>query len=94
MMDIPVMLLGAFAFAVQLAPSDGARRISQVEFKKLHASKKVVVVDTRNEDAYRRGHIPGAILLPLEGQKIWPAEYTETVETLKASKIPIVTYCA
>ena len=94
MMDIPVILLGAFAFAVQLAPSDGAPRISQAEFKKLRAAKKVVVVDTRNEDAYRRGHIPGAILLPLEGLQIWPAEYTQTVETLKASKTPIVTYCA
>ena len=93
-MSILVILLGALAFAVQLAPSDGAPRISQAEFKKLRASKQVVIVDTRSEDAYRRGHIPGAILLPLEGLQIWPEEYNKTVETLKASKTPIVTYCA
>jgi len=93
-MAILVMLFAAFTFAAQLAPSAGAPRISQAEFKKLRAAKKVLVVDTRNEDAYRRGHIPGAILLPLEGLQVWPAEYAQTVETLKAAKTPIVTYCA
>jgi rhodanese-related sulfurtransferase len=84
----------AVAAGVQLAPTDGAPRISQVEFKQLRAAKKVIVVDTRNEDAYTRGHIPGAILLPLEGLPTWPAEYNKTVDTLKAAKKPIVTYCA
>ena len=88
-------LLAAAAFAaVQLVPSDGAPRISQQDFKKLLAARAVVVVDTRNEDVYERGHIPGAILLPLEGLQIWPDEYAKTVETLKASKKRIVTYCA
>ena len=72
MMAILVMLFAAFTFAAQLAPSAGAPRISQAEFKKLRAAKKVLVVDTRNEDAYRRGHIPGAILLPLEGLQMHP----------------------
>jgi len=87
-------LLIAAALALQLVPSDGAPRISQADFKKLRAARAVVIVDTRNEDAYERGHIPGAILLPLEGVQIWPDEYAKTVDTLKASKKPIVTYCA
>jgi rhodanese-related sulfurtransferase len=84
----------ALGFAVQPVPTDGAPRISQDDFKKLRAQKNVIIVDTRNEDAYRRGHIPGAILLPLEGQPSWPAEYEKTVEMLKAARKPIVTYCA
>jgi rhodanese-related sulfurtransferase len=88
-------LLILAALAAQLAPaSDGAPRITQAEFKKLRASGRVVVVDTRNKDAYDRAHIPGAIVLPLEGLSTWPAEYDAVVDTLKSTKKPIVTYCA
>ena len=86
-------LLIALVFAAQ-AGSGGAPRISQEDLKKLRASRKVVIVDTRNEEAYRRGHIPGAVLLPLEGLPAWPDEYNKTVEKLKAAKHAIVTYCA
>jgi predicted sulfurtransferase len=88
------ILLLAVAVAAQLAPSDGAPRISQAEFKKLRATKKVVIVDTRTRDAYDRGHIPGAVLLPVEGRQTWPDEYNATAEGLKSAKKPIVTYCA
>ena len=52
-------------------PEDEAPRISQAEFKKLVAAKNVIIVDTRNADAFAAAHIPGAILLPLEGQLTW-----------------------
>jgi rhodanese-related sulfurtransferase len=97
------MMRAAFALAALLAlapgvvsqPEDEAPRISQTEFKKLVAAKKVIIVDTRNPDAFAAGHIPGAILLPLEGQLTWSDEYQKTVvEPLKRAKKPIVTYCA
>jgi rhodanese-related sulfurtransferase len=88
------LLLLCAALAAQLVPSDGASRISQAEFKKLRASKKVVIVDTRTKDAYERGHIPGAILLPLEGRQTWPDEYNAAADALKSARKPIVTYCA
>jgi rhodanese-related sulfurtransferase len=87
------MMVFAAALALQLAPGEAAR-ISQAEFKKLVAAHRVVIVDTRTEDAFQRGHIPGAILLPLEGRSTWPDEYAATVDQLKAAKKPIVTYCA
>ena len=72
-----------------------APRISQQDFKKLIAANNVIVVDTRNEDAFPLGHIPGAILLPLEGQMTWPDSYEKkTVATLLATKKAVVTYCA
>ena len=45
-----------------------APRITQGEFKKLFAAKNVIIVDTRNEDQFPAGHIPGAVKLPLEGR--------------------------
>jgi predicted sulfurtransferase len=71
-----------------------APRIDQSEFKKLIAAKNVVIVDTRNEGSFAEGHMPGALLLPLEGQMTWPESYEKTVAQLIASKRPVVTYCA
>jgi len=88
------MLLAAAALTVQAAQSDVAPRISQQHFKQLHDAGKVIVVDTRSADVYERGHIPGAILLPLEGLEIWPAEYDRVVDSMKSAGKPIVTYCA
>ncbi|HWF83419.1 MAG TPA: rhodanese-like domain-containing protein [Vicinamibacterales bacterium] len=91
-MKLAIMIL---ALAAQLAPSpDGAPRITQKDFKALVAAGRVIIVDTRNADAYAQGHIPGAILLPLEGLIAWPAEYEKTAEMLTKAKTPVVTYCA
>lgn len=89
------MRIVILALALTLAPQAiDAPRISQHDFKKLIAAHNVVIVDTRNADAYAIGHIPGAVLLPLEGQLTWPESYEKTVSTLIASKKPVVAYCA
>jgi predicted sulfurtransferase len=80
---------------VVLAPQAiDAPRISQQDFKKLIASRNVIVVDTRVADVYSLGHIPGAVLLPLEGALTWPESYEKLVRTLIATAKPVVTYCA
>ena len=90
-----ILPLVAFVLSVQVPPpGDGVLRITQQDFKKLQATSDVITVDTRNADAYARGHIPGAILLPLEGLLSWPPEFEKTADMLKAAKKPIVTYCA
>jgi predicted sulfurtransferase len=96
---VAAFLAAAAAFSgiagrAQQLPSDGAVRITQQDFKKLIASKNVAIVDTRNLDVYRMGHIPGAVLLPVEGLATWPPEYAKVVDQLKASNRPVVTYCA
>jgi rhodanese-related sulfurtransferase len=87
-------MLLVLAAILTLPQAIDAPRISQQDFKKLVASGNVVIVDTRNADAYPQGHIPGAVLLPLEGALTWPESYEKTVSTLVASKKPVVTYCA
>ena len=93
------LLLALIAVFPARGPAQGpdaidAPRITQSEFKKLVAAKNVVVVDTRSADVFALGHVPGALLLPLEGQLTWPASYEKTVAKLIASKKPVVAYCA
>ena len=78
----------------QGADAIDAPRISQQDFKNLLAAKNVVVVDTRNADEFARSHIPGAVLLPLEGQLTWPDAYEKTVAILLKTRKPVVAYCA
>jgi predicted sulfurtransferase len=87
------MLLALVTLAL-LPQGIDAPRITQQEFKKLVAAKNVVIVDTRNEDAFAISHIPGAIKLPLEGLQTWPDNYEKTAQMLVTSKKPVVTYCA
>ena len=89
-------LLGLLAFIPAAAQTQGidAPRITQSDFKKLITAKNVVIVDTRSADVFALGHLPGALLLPLEGQMSWPEEYEKTVAKLIASTKPVVTYCA
>jgi rhodanese-related sulfurtransferase len=95
-MRIGCALLALMALVPVPARSQGidAPRISQAEFKKLIAANNVVIVDTRVADVFELGHIPGALLLPLEGAMTWPEEYEKTVAKLIATSKPVVAYCA
>ena len=62
-------------------------RISLTEFKKLHDQDKAMVIDTRSAESYRGGHIPGAINVPLSA-------WSDHLPRLKATRKPIVAYCA
>jgi FkbM family methyltransferase len=62
-------------------------RIYIDEFKALHDTSNVLVIDVRDKESYRKGRIPGALLIPSE--KI--ADY---VEALRAERRLIVTYCS
>ncbi|HZT76252.1 MAG TPA: rhodanese-like domain-containing protein [Vicinamibacterales bacterium] len=80
---------------VGLAAQIDAPRITQRDFKKLIAARRVVIVDTRVADVFELGHIPGALQLPLEGRMTWPEEYEKTVvPLLLKTKKPVVVYCA
>jgi rhodanese-related sulfurtransferase len=84
---LAIAVLVAFACVGAPAAQQAAERIEIAEFQKLHAAKKVLVVDVRDEGSFAGGHIPGAINIPLgtEDQRILP---------VKTEKRLIVTYCA
>jgi rhodanese-related sulfurtransferase len=62
-------------------------RISLADFKTQNDKDKVLVIDTRSVESYRGGHIPGAISVPLSA-------WAEHLPRLKATRKPIVAYCA
>ena len=85
-----LVLLATFPARAQQAPKDptaGIPRIGIAELKKLVDRDAVVVVDVRDPQSYGLGHIPGAILVPLDGLE-------KEAAALRASGKPIVTYCA
>lgn len=86
---LAVIALGVFVLraAAQEMDLSTAPRITLAEFKKLHDAHDVVVVDVRDAAAFKAGHIPGALSIPLD-------QVTARVEQLKAENKPIVTYCA
>lgn len=64
-------------------------RIAVDDFRRLLAANQVVVVDVRDDESFRRGHLPGAIL-------ITPEEIGDGngAERLRGERRPIVTYCS
>jgi ubiquinone/menaquinone biosynthesis C-methylase UbiE len=62
-------------------------RIAPDDFKRLLAADAVIVVDVRDAQSYRDGHIPGALLMPLDSLEQRVAELRNVCK-------PIVTYCS
>ena len=62
-------------------------RMSLPEFKKALESGRVLAIDVRDAGSYEFGHIPGAVLIPLE-------DVAKKAAELKATKRTLVTYCA
>lgn len=86
---LAVMVMGVVVLRAAAQETDltTAPRITQEEFKKLHDTHAVVVVDVRDGDQFKAGHIPGALSIPLD-------QVAARADELKAYKKPIVTYCA
>jgi len=68
-------------------PLAAAPRITVAELKKGLDAGQILVVDVRDAQSFAVGHIPGAVLIPLEQIVARAAE-------LKAAKKSVVTYCA
>ncbi len=81
--------VGAVAAVAAVAAQYAPGRMEIDEFRKVHAAGKVLVVDVRDEQSFKNGHIPDAINVPLGDH-----ERAEHFNRLKAEKRPIVTYCA
>ena len=66
-------------------PADDARRITAEELYKMYQEKKVLIVDTRNDAAFKQSHIKDAILIP-------STEVASRLGELPKDKF-IATYC-
>jgi 3-mercaptopyruvate sulfurtransferase SseA len=66
--------------------SDDARRVTPDEVRDLLKQKKAVLVDVRGVEAYKTGHIKGALSIPF-------SEIGERAKELPRDKL-IVAYCS
>lgn len=66
-------------------PADSARRISAEELHDMWEKNKVLIIDTRNDAAFKQSHIKGAILIPA-------GEVEGRIAELPKDKF-IATYC-
>ena len=62
-------------------------RVPFEQFRKDLAAGRIVAIDVRAVEAYRHGHIPGALSVP-------ESDLEARLPELRAAKKPIVTYCA
>ena len=68
------------------ATDDGVRRVTTSELRDLLSKGQAVVIDVRNEAAYKTGHIKGAKLIPTN-------EFLNRINELPRDKM-IITYCS
>lgn len=66
-------------------PADSARRITAEELHDMWEKNKVLIIDTRNDAAFKQSHIRGAILIPA-------GEVEGRIAELPKDKF-IATYC-
>lgn len=67
-------------------PSDGVRRIAINEFQSMYAKGEAILVDVRDPDSFKHGHIKGALSIP-------GTELDAHLSQLPKDKL-IVFYCA
>ena len=66
-------------------PTDGARRITAEELHAMWEKNNVLIIDTRNDAAFKQSHIKGAILIPA-------GDVPGRIDELPKDKF-IATYC-
>ena len=86
---MPIHRQLAALVAASVVVSAPAARIPLEDFRRLHSAGAVLTVDVREPIAFKTGHIPGAVNVPLDELDARAAE----IET-RAARRPIVTYCA
>jgi hydroxyacylglutathione hydrolase len=84
---VAVIALASAGAARAQGDSTTVARVSLEAFKKDLDAGRILVIDVRGAETYRAGHIPGALHVPLSA-------WAEHLPKLKASKKPIVAYCA
>lgn len=83
-----VLLLTAISSAVVAGQAmRSVPRISIDDVKALMAKKQVVLIDVRDPQSFKEGHMPGAINVPFD-------HIPNHVDEWKKEKRLLVTYCA
>jgi 3-mercaptopyruvate sulfurtransferase SseA len=83
-----LLMLAALPAGAQVPYSEaGVPRITIADLERASRAGQVLIVDVRGNPAYQDGHIAGAVSIP-------ESALPRHVESFKAEKRTIVTYCA
>ena len=85
-----VVIVGLLAFDGVRGNVSGIKKISAVELPRLINHEDAVVVDVCESNEYRKGHIPGAINLPMSQIK----DSISNLDKYKKKNVPMVVSCA
>ncbi len=83
-----LLLAGRALSAAELTDAAAVPRIGPEELKLAYEKQQVIAVDVRGPDAFRAGHIAGAVLIS-HGNDL-----QAQAEDLKKAGKTVVTYCA
>ena len=70
------------------AADDAYQQITQEEAKEMMDTQEVIILDVREQDEYDSGHIPGAVLLPVDS-----IDETTAAEVIPEKDSAVLVYC-
>ena len=70
------------------AAGDAYQQITQEEAKEMMDTQEVIILDVREQDEYDSGHIPGAVLLPVDS-----IDETTAAEVIPEKDSAVLVYC-
>ena len=86
---IPLLLALLLLAGCSGNSADGAyQQITQEEAKEMMDTQEVIILDVREQDEYDSGHIPGAVLLPVDS-----IDETTAVEVIPEKDSTVLVYC-
>ena len=68
--------------------ADGYQQITQEEAKEMMDAQEVIILDVREQDEYDSGHIPGAVLLPVNS-----IDETRAAQVIPTKDTTVLVYC-
>ena len=68
--------------------ADGYQQITQEEAKEMMDTQEVIILDVREQDEYDSGHIPGAVLLPVNS-----IDETRAAQVIPTKDTTVLVYC-
>lgn len=82
-----VLVIGFVFYFVLGQPAKGIQLVSPAELADMQEAGRVTIIDVRDPAAYREGHIPGALSIPVEQLGARAGDLVDNGAT-------IVTYCS
>ena len=83
-----LLLTGCGGTASNASSENDYQQISQEAAKEMMDTQEVIILDVREQDEYDSGHIPGAVLLPVNS-----IDETRAAQVIPTKDTTVLVYC-